>query len=294
MKAAAFDHVKATDPAQAVEILAGAGPDARMIAGGQSLVPMMAMRLVRPTLLVDISGMPALSGIDVAAASTEIRAVTRQVELEESDPVARHVPLLTAAMPLIGHRQTRNRGTVGGSLAHADPAAEIVLVALALDAEVSLLSISGERRLALSEFVVGPMETLARDDECLTGVRFPNAPRDLAVGAAIEEISPRAGDYAIIAAAAEIGLDRDGICRHARLAVSGASPIPLRAATVEQALLGRVPHDATIACATRLIDPCLDPASDLHASAAYRRRVAPGLLGRAIAGARQRASRVMT
>ncbi len=295
MKAARFAYRRPESLEEALDLLAGAGGEARPIAGGQSLAPMMAMRLARPALLVDIARIAALAGIERRGGGPEgggtvaIRAATRQVDAERSAAVAAGAPLLAAALPWVGHIQTRNRGTVGGSVAHADPTAEIVLAAVALGAEVELASVRGRRTLAAAGFALAPMETAAGEDELLTEIRFPAPPAGLAVGAAVEEVAPRAGDYALVAAAAEVGLDGEGRCRHLRLAASGASPVPVRAAPVEAALDGSRLDDGAVEAAARAIGPLLDPESDIQATAAYRRRVAPGLLARAIRAARDRA-----
>jgi CO/xanthine dehydrogenase FAD-binding subunit len=289
MKAAIFDYSRAESLEQVLNALAVADREARVIAGGQSLVAMMAMRLARPELLIDINHVAALSGITEGDGAVVIKAATRQAHAFRSALVARSVPLLAAALPLVGHVQTRNRGTIGGSLAHGDPTAEIILAATALGATVTLASLLGSRVLSLAAFSLGPMETAARNDECLTEVWFPTPPLGLSIGVGVDEISPRAGDYAIVGAAAELGLDKSGICRHTRFATSGASPVPVRATPVESALLGTKLDDGDVDAAAQLINPLLDPQSDLQASAAYRRRVAPGMLARVIKVAREQA-----
>ncbi len=292
MKAAAFDYIRPRSLDEVLETLSKYGGDARLIAGGQSLVPMMVMRLVRPALLVDIGRLDALQGLKIQPDTIELGAAIPQAVAEQAEPVIRHIPLLAAALPYVGHVQTRNRGTVGGSLAHADPTAEILLTAIALDARVTLLSSEGSRCLAIRNFVAGPMETAVGETECLTTVHFPKSPVIYRIGVAVDEISPRAGDYAIVGVAAEIGLDRTGVCRHARLAASGASPVPVRAVAVEQALHGTTLDPTDIARASLLLDPLLDPESDTQASAGYRRRVAPKLLMRVIDAARASAQEV--
>jgi CO/xanthine dehydrogenase FAD-binding subunit len=289
MKAASFGYSRAESLDQVLELLAIGNGEARIIAGGQSLVAMMAMRLARPEHLVDINHVPTMAGITSDQGRVVIQTCTRQAAALRSALVAGEVPLLAAALPHVGHIQTRNRGTIGGSLAHGDPTAEILLVAVALGAEVAVASLAGERRLAISDFALGPLQTDAADDECLTEVRFPTPPPGLSIGVLVDEISPRAGDYAVIGAAAEIGLDRDGKCRHLRLGSSGASPVPVRATPVEAALLGTSLDVAEIEEAVQLVDPLLDPESDVQASASYRRRVAPGMLARAIGAAVEQA-----
>ncbi len=294
MKAAAFEYCRAESLRQVLEELSGAGGEARIIAGGQSLAAMMAMRLARPERLIDINHVDALAGIEAVDSGITIKACTRQAAALQSTLIAREVPLLAAALPHVGHIQTRNRGTIGGSIAHGDPTAEILLAATALGARVTLASTAETRVLAISAFSLGAMETAARENECLTEVTFPKLPQGLSIGAAVDEISPRAGDYALIAAAAEIGLDAEGVCRHARLASSGAAPVPVLAAPVAEVLVGSPLNDAEIDDAARLLDPLLDPENDVHASAAYRRRVAPGMLARVIKAARDQARSRMT
>lgn len=289
MKAATFEYIRPTHIDEVVSELARAGTDARIIAGGQSLVPMMAMRLVRPELLVDINHVSELTGIGKNNDSVCVRAATRQADAGRSEIIARVVPMLAAAVPFIGHNQTRNRGTIGGSLAHGDPTAEVLLVAMALGATLDLRSEKGERSVNIKDFAVAPMETVMEEDECLVAARFQPAPTDLRVTAVVEEVAPRAGDYAILSVSAEIGLDLGGFCRHLRLGVSGATPVPFRPHMVEIALADSLLADDEVDDAVHLIDPVLDPESDVQASAAYRRRVAPGLLGRAIRTARDRA-----
>ena len=290
MKAAPFAYFRPGSLAEALELLAEPGPETRIIAGGQSLVPMMAMRLARPDRLVDIAGLEAVRGLACEAGQVVIGAGTVQAEAERSPVVAGGAPLLAAALAHVGHAQTRNRGTVGGSIAHADPAAEILLAAIALRAGVELASARGTRRLAVRDLAVGPMMTAAEDDELLVRVFMPVRPDGLGVGAAVDEVCARAGDFAVLAAAAEIGLDDEGVCRHLRLAVGGASPVPVAAEAAERALLGARPDADAIREATRLVTPLLEPEDDLRASAAYRRRVAPGLLARALARAVERAA----
>jgi CO/xanthine dehydrogenase FAD-binding subunit len=289
MKAASFEYSRADSLEQVLDGLSDGGGETRIIAGGQSLVAMMAMRLARPERIIDINRVAALDGMESTDDFFVVRACTRQAKAEQSALTIRAAPLLAAALPLVGHVQTRNRGTIGGSLAHGDPTAEILLAATALGARVTLASAGGIRDLGIPDFSLGPMQTAARDDECLTEVKFPVPPVDLATGVAVDEISPRAGDYAVVGAAAQIGLDDQNICRHARIASSGASPVPVSAGPVEAALLGSKLEDKDIDEAARLLDPLLDPQNDVQASAAYRRRVAPGMLARVIKAARDQA-----
>ncbi len=285
MKAAEFDYLKAKSLDEVCAALARGDREARIIAGGQTLAPLMAMRLARPELLVDINGIAELQGIALEGDEVVIKAATRQRTAERSALVAERLPLLAQALPWVGHLQTRNRGTVGGSLANADPSAEIPLVAVALEAKVVLRSAAGRRQLPVAEFLLAPMETAIRADELLSELRFPL--RDEGhVGIGFEEVGVRAGDFAILAVAAEVVLDADGVCRRARFAVGGAAPVPFRAQAVEAALVGGSLDDVAVGEAVVLVDALLQPSSDPHASAAYRRRLAPALLARAILAAR--------
>ena len=291
MKAAEFDYFKAKDLDEVCATLADTSRETRIIAGGQTLVPMMAMRLVRPDLLVDINDVDALVGIARDGTALVIRAGTRQVAAEQSMLVRQHLPLLAAALPWVGHQQTRNRGTVGGSLANADPSAEIPLVAQTLGAEVALRSQTGTRRLTVAEFLIAPMETAIGADEILTEIRFPIPEDANRLGVGFEEINTRASDFAILAAAAEVVIDSMGICRRAAFGIGGATALPMRAAIVEVELLGTDLNDLHIAHAVARISDALEPSSDIHAGAQYKRRLAPELLSRAIRTARDAATR---
>ncbi len=282
MKAAAFDYVRPASLREACGYLADKDAEARIIAGGQSLVPMMAMRLVRPGLLVDINEVDGLSGITRDGADVAIGAATRQAEAARSGIVAADLPLLALALPFIGHDQTRNRGTVGGSLAHADPSAEIGLVAAALGARITATDGTRDRQIAAAEFFLAPMMTALEPDECLRAVHFPVWSGDGAVGAGFQEVSSRDSDFAIVAAAAQLALDKDGVCRRAAVAVANAAPTPVRLGALEAALVGQRPDADTVEALLPTIDAAIDPSSDLHASANARRHMARSLTGRAI------------
>ncbi len=281
MKAAAFDYTRPRDLPDLLRQLAGS-TDAKIIAGGQSLVPMMAMRLVRPALLVDINDVQDLQTIALEDDGVVIGACTRQADAEKSDIVREHLPLLAAALPFVGHDQTRNRGTVGGSLAHADPSAEIVLVATALQAELTLARSSGTRISSARDFLAAPMTTTLDEDECLIAIRFPRWTEAGRLGIGFHEVSPRAGDFAVVAVAAQLLIDQAGICRRAAVAVANAAPMPIRLTTVEAALLDTAVDRKSAREAAALADDLLDPPSDLHASAAGRRHMARTLIERAI------------
>ena len=282
MKAAPFDYKRAESLEDALATLAEGDDDAMILAGGQTLVPMMAMRFARPSLLVDINNVNALQGIQDEGDSVRIGGITRQSDCLASPIIANQVPLLAKSLPFIGHQQTRNRGTVGGSVAHGDPAAEIPLIAVALDAEISLRSRNADRTIAGSDFYDGPMSTVRVADECLTEIRFPVWTYGGRVGVGFEEVSERHGDFAIVAAAVQLELDQTGVCRRAAVAVGGVSGVPVRVTQAEAALVGSALDGDALAAAAERVDDAIDPADDAHATAGYRRRVAKKLVERAV------------
>jgi CO/xanthine dehydrogenase FAD-binding subunit len=278
MKPAPFDYVRPSSLAEACEILAG-DEDARIIAGGQTLIPMLAMRLARPTTLIDILRLKELRGIRSEEGAIVIGAVTRQAEVERSDVVRRALPLLTKALPWVGHPPTRNRGTVGGSIANADPSAEIPLVALTLGAEIEIANPSGRTGMPADEFFIGPMLTSVMPGDCVCAVRFPLwlHPR---VGTGFHEVSARQSDFAFVAAAAQVAIDEDGRCLDATLGLGGVGDRALRidVTPLIGEDFGRVPVSDVVRAATE----DLEASSDLHATANYRRRVAAVLGTRAL------------
>jgi len=286
MKPAPFDYALASSIDEAVQLLADRDGDAIILAGGQTLMPMLSMRLARPELVVDINEIAELSGILDGPDGVTIMACTRQVTALTSLVVHQRLPLLTRAISNVGHLQTRNRGTVGGSLAHADPAAEIPLTALTLDAEVTLCRVGASRRVAMADYFLGPMMTAREPEELLVSLHFPVGDAALRWGCSFHEVSERHGDFAIVAVAAQIGLDGDGVCRAAAVAFGGVDACPLRIGALEAALIGQVIGAAMIPGAlTPALDTiagAIDPSSDQHASAGYRRRVARTLAERTI------------
>lgn len=289
MKAAEFDYLRAATLAEACEALVDAGDDAerKIIAGGQTLVPLMAMRLARPTLLIDINDVAELTGIDDLGGSVAIRACTRQRSAEASEIVDERLPLLARALPFIGHWQTRNRGTVGGSLACADPSAEIPLVAVTLEADIVARSAArGERVIAARDFFEAAMMTALAPDECLFEARFPVWSGDGVVGTGFHEVSSRQSDFAVASAAAQVALDGDGVCRRATVAVGGVAPTPVALDSIAAALVGSRLDAADVDAAIAGIAGLIDPDDDLHGTADYRRRVVGILTGRAIRDAR--------
>jgi CO/xanthine dehydrogenase FAD-binding subunit len=285
MKAVDFDYERPGSVAELCACLAQFGGDAKILAGGQTLVPLMAMRLARPARVLDINFIPELQGIEDHGSAIAIRACTRQAAALADRTVASRLPLLHKALRFVGHVQTRNRGTLGGSLANADPAAEIALVATTLDATMVARSAAGARTIGAQEFFVAPMETALRLDECLTEIRFPVQQPGRRVGTGFQEVSVRQSDFALCAAAVQLALDGDGTCRRIAIAVGGASATPCRMTHAEQRLLGTRLGPRDLADAGTLVHDEVTPLEDHHASPRYRRRVAASLVQRAIAEA---------
>lgn len=258
MKPAAFDYVRAESLDEALEVLAGEGSDASILAGGQTLVPLLSMRMARPRVVLDIMRLPGLARIDDANGAIRIGATVRQSALEQHPGLAERQPLLAAALPWIGHAQTRSRGTVCGSIANADPSAELPLVLTALGGEVALRSRAGARKVAAEAFFTGIMSTDRKDDELIEAVEFPAARPG--TGYAFREIGRRHGDFAIVACAAVVDT------RSARLAVGGVADRP-----VVREL--PVPSGGDLVDALDAFAEDLDARDDLHATAAYRREL---------------------
>ena len=282
MKAAAFAYSRPAGLDEACALLAG-DDSARVIAGGQTLVPLMAMRLARPTRLVDIARVPGLAYVRDDGDAIAIGATTTQRTAEHHPLLRARLPLLARALPLVGHTATRARGTIGGSLANADAAAEIALIAVTLGATITYRDGDQTAEIAAAEFFLGPMVTALAPSAILTSVRFP-AWRERA-GVGIHEISARKSDFAFASAAAQIALAPDGTCARIAIGVGAATEVPLRLTLAEEALVGtRLTPDAIrTAVGDALAD--IRPMADLHASADYRRRVARSLTIRAIAEA---------
>ena len=257
------------------------GDEMRIIAGGQSLVPLMAMRLARPKRLIDIARIPDLAFVRKEDGSVTIGATTRQCVVEYDPVVRAELPLLAKVLPFVGHTPIRSRGTIGGSLANADPAAEIVLVAVTLGA--TLIYQDGTRRVEVpaSDFFLGPMLTAMPATGCLVAARFPIW-REARVGVGFQEVNARASDFAFASAAAQIALDETGICRRAALGIGAITPCPLRLDGIAEALIGTRPDQAGVRAAVESALADIEPLSDLHASAGYRRRAAAALAARAV------------
>jgi aerobic carbon-monoxide dehydrogenase medium subunit len=280
MKPAPFEYHAPSSVDEAVALLAEHGDGAKVLAGGQSLVPMLALRLAVFDHLVDLGRVPGLRGIERRNGTVRLGAGTTQAAIESSPEVAAGVPLLARATPFIGHFQIRNRGTIGGSLAHADPAAEYPAVALALDAELEALSPRGARTIPAAEFFTGTWSTVLADDEVLTGVTFPVwGGRS---GHAIEELARRHGDFAIAGAAVAVQLDGDGRVARCGIGLLGLGSTPERAAAAEAAVTGAAVADIDADDVGQAAVSTLESVpADLHGSAAYRRRVGAALVARA-------------
>ncbi|WP_433525983.1 FAD binding domain-containing protein [Nocardia pseudovaccinii] len=280
MKPAPFEYHAPISTIAAVELLAELGDDAKLIAGGQSLVPMLALRLAVPEHLVDVRRIDKLRGIESRADSVWIGAGTTHTAVGRSAEINQAVPLLARATPLIGHPQIRNRGTIGGSIAHADAAAEYPAVAMVLDARIEAESPRGRRTLPASDFFTGMWSTELAADELLTGIVFPA--RRGRCGFAIEEFARRSGDFALAGAVVAVGLDADSRIDRCGIGLFGLGPTPTRVTALEAELIGRdiadvapeeVGHAAT--------EPLAAVPSDLHGAADYRKRVAAVMVARA-------------
>jgi CO/xanthine dehydrogenase FAD-binding subunit len=286
MKPAPFDYVRPGSLAEACELLAG-DDDARLIAGGQTLVPMLAMRLARPAKLIDIMRLPELAGIREEAGCVIVGATTRQAQAERDPVIRAAVPLLARVLPWVGHPPTRNRGTIGGSIANGDPSAEIPLVAVTLGADILLASSAGSASVQADDFFIGPMVTSIDPGQCVRAVRFPVWSYQR-MGTGFFEISARRSDFAFVSAAAQVALDEEGRCLEIALGLGGVADRPLRldtsSLTATKLDTGAVFDAVNAACAD------IEAMSDLHASAAYRRRVAVTLGVRAIEQARDNAA----
>jgi CO/xanthine dehydrogenase FAD-binding subunit len=287
MKAAPFEYSRAADIDEACAMLA-ADDGARVIAGGQTLVPMMVMRLARPTRLIDINRIAALSYIRRDGGGVAIGATTRQCMVERDALVATQVPLLARAISFIGHAATRARGTIGGSLANADPAAELSLIAITLDAVLSYRAGGKTAEMPAREFFVGPMTTNLPAGACLVGVRFPVWQCEK-IGVGFREVNARRSDFAFVSAAAQVELGPDGKCKRIAIGVGAAADCPMRLDGAERQLKGTALDAKAVDAAVREALADFEPLSDLQASAEYRRRAAIHLAVRAVADARKHA-----
>lgn len=288
MKAAPFDYIRAESEAHALEVLQQHGADAKLVAGGQSLVPMMAMRLARPAVLVDINQLESLKGVEGVADGVRMRACTRQRDVEHDEGLRSRLPLVAQALAWVGHIQTRNRGTVGGSLVHADPSAELPLAAAVLGAGLHLRSANGVRVVNAADFFQGPMVTATGETECLVAIDWPfwKGPR---IGSAFEETSIRQGDFAMASAACQLQLDEAGVCRRAAFGFGGVDGTPLAFPELAAQLVGqRVTTQAAREIAHSASTRC-EPGDDIHATASFRRHLAAVLGERVLLKAAEQA-----
>ncbi len=289
MKPALFEYLRPETVDEAVELLARHNPDARILAGGQSLVPMMNYRLAQPGCLIDTNAVTDLSYIRDDGECLAIGAMVRQSAIEDSSLVVAKCPLLTEATRLIGHRTTRNRGTIGGSVAHADPSAEYPTVLAVLDAEIVARGVGGERRIRAEDFFITYCTTSLAPNELLTEVRIPFLPE--ASGCAFEELNSRHGDYAIVGVATVVTLDVDGRCDRLRIALAGVGGTPIRCLDAEALATGNSLNDETIDSIGKACTDVADPQDDMHATAEYKRAMVGVLVRRALRTAITRSGR---
>jgi carbon-monoxide dehydrogenase medium subunit/6-hydroxypseudooxynicotine dehydrogenase subunit alpha len=273
---------------EALELLAEHGEDAKALAGGQSLVPLLNFRLTYPEHVIDLSRVPGLGYVRRQNGVLRIGAMTRQATLERSPVVAEHWPLLIDALAFVAHAQIRNRGTVGGSVAHADPAAELPVAFTALDASFHAQSRGGRRSISCGEFFVTHLTTALEPDELLVEIEVPPVPQN--TGWAFTEYARRHGDFALGGAAVLLTTD-GGVCARARVALLAAGDTPLRASAAERSLVGRAVSEESAAEAARLAVTDINPTGDIHGSSEYRRNLIEGMVRRAIVQAGRRMGR---
>ena len=285
MKPAPFTYHDPRSVAEATELLA-THDNARVLAGGQSLMPMMNFRYVMPDHLIDLNPVSELAYIRVEGDALKIGAMTRQRDIEFSPVIGRHCPLLHAALAHVGHRQTRNRGTLGGSLCHQDPSAELANIAALFGATLHVTSQRGTRDIPYADFAVAYMTTALEPDEMLAGVTIPL--RSNTSGHAFVEFARRHGDFAIVACSALLALDAKGNIADAALALSGLAHAPVRPAAIEQALRGQAPDAATFKAAAAAAEK-LEASADAYVTSAYRQHLARVLTYRALEQAAARA-----
>jgi len=287
MKPAPFEYIMPDTVDEALGVLAEQGSEAKVLAGGQSLVPLMNFRLARPQYLIDINGLTELAYLRQADGSIAIGALTRQSELLRSSLVREQCPLVEYAARFIGHSAIRNRGTVGGSVAHADPAAELPGVFLALDAEFIVRSTQGKRKIPAQDLFITFFTTSLEPTELLAEVRVPSL--SPGTGWAFEETSRRHGNLAVAASTVVASLAQTGLCDRVTIALSGVGEVPLRAQSAESVLIGNAPTDSLIQEAAAKVAEDIEPDTDVQATAEYRRHVTTVLTARALKKAFQRA-----
>jgi CO/xanthine dehydrogenase FAD-binding subunit len=280
MKLPPFDYACPGTLSEAVQLLAAGDGDAKVLAGGQSLVPMLAFRLLHPTQLVDLRKLTDLRGIRISDNRVTLGAMVRWREIEDDTRLATAHPLLKAAISHVAHYQIRNRGTVGGSIAHADPAAEMPGIAVTCDAEIAVVGTSGQRVIKAADFFQGPLMTALTSDEIIVEIRLPAWPKGRRWG--FQEFARRRGDFAMAAAAVFYDQDASGKVSNAHVGVIGVGDYPKRLPAVEDVLNGQTVDEATIAKAEAATSAAVEPQDDIHASAAYRRALVGTMVERAL------------
>jgi aerobic carbon-monoxide dehydrogenase medium subunit len=292
MKPPPFEYVAPQSVEEAADALAVGGEDAKVLAGGQSLVPLLSLRLARPQLLVDLNRIPELTGVrQTGVGGCTIGAMTRIHELEVNPLVVERLPLLAEGAAMVGYPAIRNRGTLGGSIAHADPAAELPAVAAALEALLIIRSVRGQRMVLASEFFKGAYATTLEPDEVLTEIRFPL--RQDRTGSAVAKVPRRAGSFAVVGVAATITLNGDNCtdsCTDASIVLFGVAATPVTAPGAAEVLRGEIMTKERARQAGIAASAAIEPASDLHGSGAYRKQVAGVLTRRAVLAAAARAA----
>ena len=286
MKLPPLEYACPTSLSEAVALLASRGGDARAIAGGQSLMPMLAFRVVAPALLVDLRKLSGLSDIKVAADGVRLGAMVRWRDIEDDARLATAHPLLKAAVEHVAHYQIRNRGTVGGSIAHADPAAEMPGICVTCDAEIAVTGSKGARTIGADDFFVGALTTALEPDEIITEIRLPSWPAKRRWG--FREFARRRGDFAMAAAALFYDQDAGGKATNAHVGVIGLGDRPCRIPEVEAAIDGQVVDEALMERAAEITSANVEAQADIHASAEYRRSLAGTMVERALRDAAQR------
>jgi aerobic carbon-monoxide dehydrogenase medium subunit len=283
VKPSAFTYHRPDTVAEAIDMLDRMQDESKVLAGGQSLVPLMNFRLSVPENLIDINGVAELTGASRSGDALRLGALTRHRELERSPEIRAAAPMLAMAAPYIGHPQIRSMGTLGGSLAHADPAAELPTVILAVDATIIARSVRGERRIPAAEFFSSHFTTTIEPDELVVAVEVPAAPPR--TGQAFTEVAARHGDFALAGAAAVVTVDEDGAITEVRIVCTAVAPTPVRVPAAEKLLRGARPGPELLAEIESAVEETLDPTPELKASARYKRHTAAVLAGRAVARA---------
>ena len=285
MKPAAFDYVRPTSLAEALQALARHGTEGRILAGGQSLVPMMNLRLLKPSALIDINRLPGLNGIRVDGSELVIGALARHADLMASPLVAKHCPLMAEAYPCVAHGPIRNRGTLAGNISHADPASEMPAVLAACNATIVAASTQGTRKITAESFFTGPLTTALKTGEMVTEIRIPCAASNQ--GWSWQEEAIRQGDFALAGVGITLSLAA-GKCTQASVAVAGMQCAGVRLANVEKQLVGQAIDDARITASAKLAQESVEPGDSYHADPIFRRELIQVLVTRALRAARSR------